>query len=116
MTAEEAAWVGALIEGDGCIYWCKDRRRSTGYWGICVGTAEVETVATLLRLTGVGRVHLHIDKRPRYKTVPMPTWFWQVTRQVDTAALAARILPYLADDRKRERAGLAVQGEGPSVN
>lgn len=98
MTAEEAAWVGALIEGEGCVTFGRSN------WSLVVASTEIETVATLLRLTGAGTVCL--ASRPPNRR---PVWRWCVARKIDLRAVMWQVYPYLTGDLKRERANYVCQ-------
>lgn len=89
MTEVEAAWTGAMIEAEGSVRRCGRRvpRRLT----VC--STDVETIATLLRLTGIGRVYSRsIARMPHAKK---PQWEWTVSRQADIDAVLTRVAPYL---------------------
>lgn len=53
MTLAEAAWVGAIIEGEGTILTHEGTRQITS---ITVWNNDVELISTLLRFTGTGAV------------------------------------------------------------
>lgn len=102
MTAVEAAWVGALIEGEGSMI-AHPRGRTT--WAVTVQSTDVETIATLLRLTGAGLVYS--------KRVPdgrKPQWSWEVRRKFDVRDLLYQVCPYLTG--KRERAAWIYEAAG----
>jgi len=79
MSAVEAAYVGALVDTDGCVD-C-----SSGYWHIQFANNEVELVAAPLRLTGVGRIQY------RRRT---GSWEWKVGRINDVRALMEQLQPF----------------------
>lgn len=63
MDAIEAAWVGAMIEAEGSIY------PNGAGWRLNLASTDVETLATLLRLTGVGTVYVRRLKKEMRKCV-----------------------------------------------
>lgn len=75
----EAAYLGALIDTDGCVPCYLGR-----YWHITFYNNEIELVANALRLTGVGRVH-HSKQGG---------WIWGVYRNEDVMPLMQRLQSY----------------------
>lgn len=100
MSAIEAAWVGGLFEGEGYV---SNLKRHTG---LSVGSQSVETISTLLRLTGAGRVHYCRDDRH--------LWYWKVNVRNDILALVPQFLPYTTDRQERLQA-LAARLEGQAA-
>src|SRR3990167_2254942 len=92
MTEVEAAWVGATIEAEGTI---SRRTQKPQIIEIRVGSSSVETIATLLRLRGVGTVYLHSSAASPLtkKTI----WDWVVFRKLDSLALISAVSPYLVE-------------------
>ncbi len=82
MSPVEAAWVGALIEGEGTIQPGKS---------ISCGSTEVETISTLIRFVGGGRVYLAKQKEKTYK----PFWLWVVAVHASVVDLSSQITPFL---------------------
>ena len=81
LTAVEAAWLGAMVDGEGHI---------TGpYNHLYVTNTNVEIISTILRLIGIGRVSMG-TKVPGMKTV----WRFALTRINDLAALFPQLSPY----------------------
>ena len=80
----EAAYVGALIDTDGCVTYVGGR-----YWHILFTNTEVELVSNALRLTGTGRISYR-HRGGHYKDI----WKWGVYRGGDVAALMKRLKPY----------------------
>jgi len=88
----EAAWVGAFIEGEGCVRRGGGNRRMPQ---MVVGSTSVESISTLLRLTGTGRVHYNPQAGKN-----KPFWKWVVSRRNDFLKIAYQISPYLTDKRE----------------
>ena len=84
MTEIERAWVGAFIEADGCAFVRHQPERSD-HIVITITQKEIDPIATCLRVTGAGRVHL--DMR-------VNIWFWSVSRLNDARELAIQCAPY----------------------
>lgn len=82
MSEIEAAYVSALIDTDGCVS-CDGGR----YWRIEFTNTEVELIATILRLTGVGRVY-HRNRQGN------ACWDWGVYRISDVIALMKQLQPF----------------------
>ena len=107
----EAAWLGAMVEGEGSVLGRKRNTRSTPIQPLVqVCNSSVEVIATCLRLVGTGCVYL----RPRCrgdKDHWKPVWFWIVTARQDVLYLLDRIAPYLASKQDRAMAILDEFGE-----
>ena len=102
LTEIEAAWLGAMVEGEGSVIWRKSatcRRRSQAVLQVC--NSDVEVIATCLRLAGTGCVYLRtMTKQPPHWK---PVWFWLVSAQRDIVYLLSRIHPYLTSKQERAR-------------
>lgn len=89
MTPVEAAWVGAMVEGEGSLYLHKASRN----FHLAVGNTEVETISTLLRFTNDGTVYC---QRPAEKNVRRKIlWIWSVTAQEAITDILRQVIPYL---------------------
>jgi len=84
MSDVEAAWVGAIIEGEGCVYYHKNHEADAGRWRLTVANTDLEIISALLRLTGVG----HVTRQT--KGTQKDVWYWSVNRVNDVAAIAAQ--------------------------
>ncbi len=93
MTATEAAWVGAMIEGEGGVY-CYKKHGAQPSVQVC--NTEVETIATILRLVGDGNVSVQKKVRP-YKDL----WQWSLSAVNSVADLLPQVTPYLTGKRER---------------
>ena len=94
MSEIERAWVGAMVEADGCI----SREKAHPRWDIRVANGNLEVISALLRATGVGNVYLAYYMR--FGERHSWGWTWQVTRQNDVVALAAQIEHYCTKAQK----------------
>lgn len=83
MSPVEAAWVGAIIEGEGHAL-----KGNTPSGSIRVTNTDVEIISALLRVTGVGNVYLKPEK------VNKDCWVWDVSASADVLSLAEQIAPY----------------------
>lgn len=92
MTPVEAAWVGAMIEGEGHVSPKLHGKLSVNF---SVSNTSVEIISTLLRFTGVGRVYFQSLKPGVWK----PVWLWRLTRMVDVEAVGKQVRPFLGDKR-----------------
>ena len=90
----ECAWIGAMIEGEGCL--THEPRKTSFGWRLIVCSTAVETIATLLRLVGAGTINARPSRYPHAK----PQWVWSLNKQNDVRALLKNILPYLTDKKK----------------
>lgn len=101
LSAVEAAWIGALIEGEGTIgHFSSGRTTNDGrairVWTIQVGSTEIETISTLLRLVGGGHVY-YVPGRIGNKEA----WMWGLKRINEIHSLLPQIMPYLTGKRDR---------------
>ena len=90
LTKEEAAWVGALVEGEGYIrnrLGVPDAKSRTV---VGVGSTEIETIATLLRLVGDGRVSMSRAATRNRKLY----WSWELANRPSVYVLLPQLLPY----------------------
>jgi len=92
MTDVEAAWIGALIEGEGSIWWVKTKRHT---WpAVNVSNTDPEIISALLRTTGVGSVH-H-QKTPTNALIQgaKPCYIWMAQAQREAADIIRQCAPY----------------------
>ena len=108
LTQAAAAWVGAMIEGEGSVFVGIDNR---GYEDIDlhVYNSDVETIATMLRLVGDGNVYYRgsrlSSKWPGSGTKPQ--WAWSLQKKPSVRALLPQIIPFLTGKQDRARLALA---------
>lgn len=96
MALDEQAWIGAMIEAEGSV--------SKPYgphlqWRIGVGNTDLEIISALLRVTGVGTIHLQPPSKLGRKTC----WTWQVQAANDVAAIVKQCAPYSMKLRRIEK-------------
>lgn len=104
LTEVEAAWIGAMIEGEGGLYLTV--RRPHG--ALCVVNTEVETVATVLRLIGAGCIHM-MPPTPngRQRTL---AWKWGTDRQRVIHDILRQVVPFLTGKKElAQRAMSAIE-------
>ena len=90
MTEVEAAWVGAMIEGEGSVI---VRQSRSGYHElkIVVHNTDVEIMSAMLRAVGTGSIGVKtFSKQWQRKTC----WVWQLQAAEDVRAVAAQCKPY----------------------
>ena len=100
LTQVEAAWIGAMIEGEGSIGWVRpkknDAKRLNPYLSLV--NTSVEVIATMLRLTGDGNIGLDsCHGRKGHK----PVWSYQLNKQKALRVLLPQLIPFLADKTER---------------
>ena len=88
MSGIEAAWVGAILDGEGCLV--KDLREDRNYMRWTVGNTEPELISTLLRATGVGTVLSPKQKKSHHR----PFFVWNVSRRNEVLDIARQCVPY----------------------
>lgn len=96
----EAAWLGAMVEGEGSIGWVKSNptlgARLNPYLSLV--NTSVEVISTMLRLVGEGNINLDgVHGRNGHQ----PVWGYRVTKQKSLQSLLPQLLPYLADKKER---------------
>ncbi len=106
MTSVEAAWVGAMLEGEGSIALPYGSNR-IGI--VTIYNTEVETIATCLRLVGDGGVQFRRPRpSPKYDS-KKPQWMWVLSGQLPIRDFLRQVVPYLTG--KRDRAEGVLQNE-----
>ncbi len=85
MTEVEAAYLGAMIDGEGCI-----TNSGRGHRQIKFGNTDIELISACLRATGIGGIELRL---PRGLS-KLPLWIWNVGRAQEIEDLCRRIAPY----------------------
>ncbi len=100
LSSPEAAWLGAMVEGEGSI--CLRGRRPRY---IAVYSSEVETVATCLRLAGDGTVIY--DGEPSSAIGRKPMWRWHLAKINSLFELLPQLIPYLTSKDGRAEEVLA---------
>lgn len=89
MTEIERAWVGAFIEADGTVFATTQASGRTRRFTIGAVQLEIDPIATLLRVTGVGSV-----SRVRNGEGRNPVWRWIVGAYEDALSIAEQCAPY----------------------
>lgn len=103
LSPEAAAWLGAMVEGEGSLSWDRPNTCNNQYrLRVVVANTEVETIATCLRLVGAGRVTSQVMGNSKR------VWHWVLSRRSDIAALLPQILPYLTGKREKALEALVV--------
>jgi hypothetical protein len=86
----EAAYVGAMIDGEGCI-----RIQSPGNsYGIDLSNTDVEIISALVRATGIGTVYPHGNNRKNRQPQWKVCFSWRVHRKLDALEVARQCAPY----------------------
>lgn len=85
MTPIEAAWVGAMIEGEGCISISRSHSDTYDNYHLIVGNNSLEVISAMLRATGTGNVYLRANGR---------LFTWEVGRINSIYDIARQIAPY----------------------
>lgn len=96
MDAEEAAWVGGLFEGEGCITISSPRARHPT-WSVQleVKMTDQDTIRRLHAIAGCGGVTAGKDSRPNHS----PTWRWRVAEAWEVRRILRAIRPWLGRRR-----------------
>lgn len=88
MTEAERAYVGALIDADGCV-----SKHGSGL-RITFANTNLELISALLRAVGRGNVRLlngpYRRKNPSWKRF----WAWELGCQIEVRELAQQCFPY----------------------
>mgnify|MGYP001611637972 CR=1 FL=1 len=102
MSPVEASWVGAFIEADGNISIYDPHPHtdcSCQYVMLKVTQKDIEPIATILRLTKVGRVS-YTNPSPTPTCDAYRIWRWEVNAQGDASDLVQQLAPYCAKAQK----------------
>ena len=108
----EAAWLGAMVEGEGSIPLRRTPQGIIRPSAVTIYSSEVETIATCLRLIGDGLITYrpprpdYISPRGRQAFAKKDNWAWEVRNISSILALLPQILPFLTG--KKESAELAI--------
>lgn len=88
MSTVEAAYVGAMIDGEGCI---RAQKPGASY-GIDLTNSDLEIISALIRATGIGTVYAHGQNRraPHWKLC----WAWRAHRKEDALDIARQCAPF----------------------
>ena len=96
MSDVEAAWIGALVDGEGSVCYIvhPGQGRSTRRFDVGVVNTEVELLSACLRLTQCGSVY-HKPASPKGPFAETrPCFAWKISRWSPALALLRRIRPY----------------------
>lgn len=101
MSEAEAAWVGAMIEGEGNLVHLDPRKNGRLSHGVevVVHNTEVETIATCLRLVGDGTINVVLPQTHRMAT--MPLWRWRTAKHESMKKILPQIIPFLTGKQER---------------
>ncbi len=88
MSTIEAAWMGAMIDGEGCIL--RQQQRGFDYTRLSMGNTEPELVSAFLRATGVGCIIMGQQKKAHHR----PFFNWTVNRQNDVFEIIRQCRPF----------------------
>lgn len=105
-----AAWLGAMVEGEGSITIRQSRKRGFDGIQIVVASTEVETIATCLRLSGGGHVQPQFRSRRNGRLGDRTMWYWIVTRHNEVTDFLPQIIPYLTGKREKAEEALRLLG------
>ena len=95
------AWAAGIIEGEGCFsHYQRSNRPSTGAAIHCEMTDE-DTIRTLHKVLGVGKV----SRRPA-RARRKPTWILSIQKNGEIFDTLLRLSPYLMSRRKLQAAKL----------
>jgi hypothetical protein len=99
LTPAEAAWFGAMIEGEGSI------TQQPRYVKLRVTNTDPEVAATLLRVSQAGTVWSKRSQRDS-GLVRKPCFDWEVNAYADLRALLHQVIPFLTSKQERARRAL----------
>ncbi|KKN19513.1 hypothetical protein LCGC14_0945000 [marine sediment metagenome] len=101
MTEVEKAWIGAMLQADGCVSRFGEQGRGYKYWRFTFTNTDIELVSTVLRLTGMGGVSYHPPPPLRPDGYPRSEWWtWELANQPKVNQLAQDLAPYCTKARK----------------
>ena len=107
MDSVQAAWVGAMLEAEGCICVRKDKRR--GYDGVqlTVTNTEMKTLERCLAFVGAGRIVPQSKATAAQSLGNKPVFLWIITRRREIRDLLCQVIPHLTG--KQEKATNVLQ-------
>ena len=100
----EAAWLGAMLDGEGHISFVVKHKTPH----VVISNTEVELVATALRITQAGS----ISTREQNGLGTKRMWEWTLHRSSEVPALLAQLQPY---SLKAQLCVSPSSGRGPSA-
>ena len=89
MAEPERAYIGAMLDGEGCIYWRKGKRAKVPQ--LTFANTDPEILSALLRAMGTGTVVHHRDRR-----ATRPLFYVHVWRLADVWAVCKQVVLYSA--------------------
>ena len=100
LSTVEAAWLGAMVEGEGSIGWVNSNQykggRLTPYLSLV--NTSVEVISTMLRLVGDGNISLDaVHGRNGHR----PVWGYKINKQNSLRSVLPQLIPFLADKKER---------------
>jgi len=107
MSPCEAAWVAGIVDGEGTVTIRTKPYPGGKRYQVCslsVVNTDVEMIARLVELTGIGRVGMNVRATHKRKEI----WRWG-TDQRQAAAVARQLLPWLTTKRSRAELLLEMQ-------
>jgi len=106
MSDDQAAYVGAMLDGEGWVRFTHDR-----YPDIRIGNTNPEIISAILRATGCG----YIDCKTRNGSLgTKPMFAWRINRILNAETLCIQIAPY---SEKAQRVLRVIYGdESPYPN
>ena len=113
MLPVEAAWVGALLEGEGSLRLSLNRKYGNSYPQLVVGVTDIETIATLFRLIGDGTIYYRAAGHQLRFPNAKPIWVWQLSNSPSVLALLPQVYPYLTSKRTNAELILKHYGKEP---
>ena len=105
-----AAWLGAMIEGEGSIGWVHLRsgKRRTQ---LSVTNTSLETIATVLRLAGFGHITYRAHRPGSLGKKPI--WRWASAVAARNVELLSEIVPFLTSKQEPALRMMAEYMVGP---
>lgn len=101
MSPVEAAWMGAIFEGEGSgvvgVYRTGARRKLQNTIRACVANSDPEVLSACLRLTGAGRIYYRaVNHAAVQRLIPSakPMYQWWLGRKNDALDFLRQIAPY----------------------
>ena len=90
MSDVQCAWLGAMIDADGCIHHVKN----DGGWIVTVINTNVEIISTVLRFVGTGYIGFTAGEFIEGVGNRKDKFVWRLSKQQDIRNLLNQIMPY----------------------
>lgn len=101
MRAVDLAWLAGILDGEGTITLCGNRRKRSYYIQVSIGMTHLPTIQHIRRTTAVGFFVRSVPKNPKHRTC----YYW-TARCKNAAMWLRKLLPYLVTKKRQAKIAL----------